>query len=46
MQGKCHGEKGKVMNKTWSLTNDPDLQAEGMAEEISEKIQEKFGQVE
>jgi uncharacterized protein YjbJ (UPF0337 family) len=34
-----------VKKKAGQLANDPDLEAEGHAEEISGKVQEKVGQV-
>jgi uncharacterized protein YjbJ (UPF0337 family) len=37
--------KGKAKEKVGELTNDPDLEAEGQAEEIAGKVQEKVGQV-
>ncbi|MHB8499913.1 MAG: CsbD family protein [Candidatus Acidiferrales bacterium] len=45
VEGKFHGLKGKLKVKAGRLTNDPDLEAEGQAEEIDGKIQEKVGQV-
>jgi uncharacterized protein YjbJ (UPF0337 family) len=45
MEGKFHGVKGKVKEKAGQLTNDPDLEADGQAEEISGKVQTKIGQV-
>jgi uncharacterized protein YjbJ (UPF0337 family) len=37
--------KGKVKEKAGKLTNNPDLEAEGQAEEIAGKVQKKIGQV-
>jgi uncharacterized protein YjbJ (UPF0337 family) len=38
--------KGTVKEKVGQLTNDPDLEAEGIGEEIDGKILEKIGQLE
>ena len=45
VEGMMHNLKGKVKKKAGQLTDDPDLEAEGKAEETSGKIQEKIGQV-
>jgi uncharacterized protein YjbJ (UPF0337 family) len=45
IEGKLHNLKGKVKAKAGELTNDPDLEAEGDAEETAGKVQEKVGQV-
>ncbi|HSY98478.1 MAG TPA: CsbD family protein [Terriglobales bacterium] len=45
VEGKFHDLKGQVKKKAGQLANDPDLEAEGHAEEISGKIQEKVGLV-
>jgi uncharacterized protein YjbJ (UPF0337 family) len=37
--------KGKIKEKVGRLTNDPDLEGEGIGEEIAGKIQKKIGQV-
>jgi uncharacterized protein YjbJ (UPF0337 family) len=34
-----------VKEKTGQVTNDPDLEAEGNAEEVAGKVQKKVGQV-
>jgi uncharacterized protein YjbJ (UPF0337 family) len=44
--GKIHETKGKIKEKVGQLTNDSDLQAEGIGEKIGGKIQKKIGQVE
>ncbi len=44
--GKFHEVKGKVKEKTGQLTNNPDLEAEGAAEKLAGKIQNKIGRVE
>jgi len=44
--GKAHEVKGSVKEKVGELTNDPDLEGEGIGEKIAGKIQNKIGQVE
>jgi uncharacterized protein YjbJ (UPF0337 family) len=44
--GKVHEVKGKLKQKVGQVTNDPDLEAEGLGEKIAGKVQKKFGQVE
>jgi len=44
--GKFHEVKGKVVEKTGKVTNNPKLQADGQAEKIAGKVQKKVGQVE
>ena len=43
--GKVHEVKGKIKEKVGQLTNDSDLEAEGIGEKIGGKVQEKIGQV-
>ena len=43
--GKIHEVKGAVKEKVGKLTNDPDLEAEGIVEKVAGKIQHKIGQV-
>jgi uncharacterized protein YjbJ (UPF0337 family) len=43
--GKFHEVKGKIKEKVGHLTNDPDLEAEGIGEKIGGKVQKKIGQV-
>jgi uncharacterized protein YjbJ (UPF0337 family) len=43
--GKVHEVKGKIKEKVGHLTNDPDLEAEGIGEKIGGKVQKKIGQV-
>jgi uncharacterized protein YjbJ (UPF0337 family) len=43
--GKVHQMKGKIKEKVGQLTNDPDLEAEGIGEKIGGKVQRKIGQV-
>jgi uncharacterized protein YjbJ (UPF0337 family) len=44
--GKVHEVKGKAKEKVGQLTNDPDLEVDGLGEEIAGKVQKKIGQVE
>ena len=44
--GKMHEVKGKIKQKVGKLTNDPDLEGQGIGEKIAGKIQKKFGQLE
>jgi uncharacterized protein YjbJ (UPF0337 family) len=43
--GKVHEVKGKIKEKVGQLTNDPDLEAEGIGEKIGGKVQKKIAQV-
>ena len=43
--GKVHEVKGKIKEKVGQLTNDPDLEAEGIGEKIGGTVQKKIGQV-
>jgi uncharacterized protein YjbJ (UPF0337 family) len=43
--GKVHEVQGKIKEKVGQLTNDPDLEAEGIGEKIGGKVQKKIGQV-
>jgi uncharacterized protein YjbJ (UPF0337 family) len=45
VEGKLHDVKGKVKEEAGKLINDPDLEADGEAEEIAGKIQNKIGQM-
>jgi uncharacterized protein YjbJ (UPF0337 family) len=45
-KGKFHEVEGSVKQKLGRAANDPDLEAEGIAEKISGKVQKKIGQVE
>jgi len=38
--------KGKVKEETGKMTNDPGLTAEGQAEKLAGKVQQKLGQIE
>lgn len=44
--GKVHEVKGTIKGKVGQLTNDPDLEGEGIVENIDGKIQTKIGQTE
>jgi uncharacterized protein YjbJ (UPF0337 family) len=44
--GKVHEVKGTIKEKVGQLTNDPDLEGEGIVENITGKIQNKIGQIE
>jgi uncharacterized protein YjbJ (UPF0337 family) len=44
--GKVHEVKGKIKQKMGRLTNDPDLEGEGIGEKIAGKVQKKIGQLE
>jgi uncharacterized protein YjbJ (UPF0337 family) len=44
--GKIHEVKGKIKEKVGQLTNDSDLEGEGIGEKIAGKVQTKIGQVE
>jgi uncharacterized protein YjbJ (UPF0337 family) len=44
--GRVHEVKGTIKEKVGKLTNDPDLEGEGIGEKIAGKIQKKIGQVE
>ena len=43
VDGKIDQAKGKAKQTVGDLTNDPDLQAEGEADEVSGKVQETVG---
>jgi uncharacterized protein YjbJ (UPF0337 family) len=45
-EGKFHEVKGKVKETAGHLTNNPDLEADGTAERLAGKVQDKIGQVE
>lgn len=44
--GKLHEVKGKVKEVAGQIMNNPDLEAEGNAENLGGKIQKKVGQIE
>jgi uncharacterized protein YjbJ (UPF0337 family) len=43
VDGKLDQAKGKAKQAVGDLTNDPDLQAEGEADEIAGKVQDTVG---
>jgi len=43
VDGKIDQAKGKAKQKVGKLTNDPDLIAEGEADEVSGKVQDTIG---
>lgn len=46
IEGQFHEVKGKIKEKVGQAVNNPDLEAEGAAENLGGKIQEKVGQFE
>jgi uncharacterized protein YjbJ (UPF0337 family) len=44
--GKLHEVKGKIKEKVGHLTNNSDLEAEGIGEKIGGKVRKKIGQLE
>jgi uncharacterized protein YjbJ (UPF0337 family) len=44
-EGTFHQMKGKVKEVAGDLSNNPELEAEGIDEKIAGKVQEKIGQV-
>ncbi len=44
--GRVHEVKGTIKEKVGQLTNDPDLEGEGVGEKIAGKVQKKIGQAE
>jgi uncharacterized protein YjbJ (UPF0337 family) len=44
--GKVHEVKGTIKEKVGELTNDPDLEGEGIGEKLAGKVRKKIGQVE
>jgi uncharacterized protein YjbJ (UPF0337 family) len=45
-KGAFHEAKGKIREKAGQMTNNPNLEAEGLDEKMGGKIQKKVGQVE
>jgi len=45
MEGKFHQMKGKVKQAAGKIIDNPKLEAQGVAERMSGKVQEKIGQV-
>jgi uncharacterized protein YjbJ (UPF0337 family) len=46
IEGKFHEVKGKVKEAAGQVVGNPDLEAEGKAENLAGKIQRKVGQIE
>jgi uncharacterized protein YjbJ (UPF0337 family) len=46
LKGTLHVMKGKVKEKAGQVTNNPNLEAEGQAEQLAGKVQNKVGQIE
>jgi len=44
-EGKFHEVKGKIKEKAGELTNNPDLEGEGISERVAGNVQKKLGQV-
>jgi uncharacterized protein YjbJ (UPF0337 family) len=44
--GKVHEVKGTIKKKVGQLTNNPDLEGEGIVENITGKVQKNIGRVE
>jgi uncharacterized protein YjbJ (UPF0337 family) len=44
--GKAHVVKGKIKQKAGEIMDDPDLEAEGLGEQIGGKIREAVGEIE
>jgi uncharacterized protein YjbJ (UPF0337 family) len=44
--GKVHEVKGTIKEKVGKLTNDPDLEGEGIGEKIAGKVRESIGKLE
>ena len=43
--GSVHEVKGKIKETVGRVTNDPNLEGEGIGEQIGGKVQKKIGQV-
>ncbi len=46
VEGRIHEVKGKVKKMAGQAVNNPDLESEGIAENLSGKVQKKVGQLE
>jgi len=44
--GKVHEVKGEIKQKVGNVTNNPNLEGEGIGEKLAGKLQKKVGQVE
>ncbi|HCE67537.1 MAG: CsbD family protein [Geobacteraceae bacterium GWC2_55_20] len=45
IEGKFHEVKGKIKETAGKLSDDPELEGEGVGEKIAGKVQQKIGQV-
>jgi uncharacterized protein YjbJ (UPF0337 family) len=45
LEGNLHEVKGAIKQKVGQLTNNPDLEGEGLGEKIAGTVQKKIGQV-
>ncbi|MDU0460149.1 MAG: CsbD family protein [Geobacteraceae bacterium] len=45
IEGKFHEVKGKIKESAGKLSDNPELQGEGVGEKIAGKAQQKIGQV-
>jgi len=45
IEGKFHEVKGKIKEAAGKLSDDPELEGEGLGEKIAGKVQQKIGQV-
>jgi uncharacterized protein YjbJ (UPF0337 family) len=46
IEGRVHEVKGTIKEKIGEITNDPDLEGEGIGEKITGKVQKKIGEIE
>jgi uncharacterized protein YjbJ (UPF0337 family) len=46
IEGTLHEAKGKIKEKVGHVANNPDLEREGKAENLTGKAQKKVGQIE
>ena len=46
LEGALHEAKGKAKETAGKVLNNPDLEAEGQAENMGGKLQKKIGQIE
>jgi len=45
-EGTFHGLKGKIKEVAGKLSDNPELEGEGLGEKIAGKVQKKVGQIE
>lgn len=45
IEGKFHEVKGKIKETAGKLSDDPELEGEGVGEKLAGKVQQKIGQV-